>query len=144
MKPLPAQETGAAEVADSAIQSLASALASAAASHSTSNRRAATCRVAPLYPWLLVGSTAVAALFCLMYITKPFIGSPQGTGPGSPPTPAPAPAKALVATAPLSGLMPSQDRLPGEKSTRETPSDAGIAARAARSEEHTSELQSPC
>ncbi len=131
MKPLPAQDTGTAEVTDNAIQSLASALASAAASHSTSNRRAATCRVGPIYPWLLVASTAVAAVFCLMYITKPFIASPQAAGPGNPPTPVPA--KALAATAPVSGLMPSHDRLPGEKSTRETPRDAGIAARAASS-----------
>lgn len=131
MKPLPAQDPGIVEVTDSAIQSLASALASAAASHSTSNRRAANCRVAPIYPWLLVASTAVAAVFCLMYITKPFIVSPQGAGPGNPPPPVPA--KTLAAIATPASLMPSHDRLPGEKSTRETPRDTGIAARTASS-----------
>jgi hypothetical protein len=128
MKPLPAQDPGIAEVPDSAIQSLASALASAAASYSTTNRRTSTSRVSRVYPWLLVASTAVAAVFCLMYITKPFIVSPQAVGPGNPPTAVPA--KTLAAAAPQAGLMPSHDRLPGEKSTRETPRDAVIAARA--------------
>ncbi len=123
MKPLPAQDPAVVAVTDSAIQSLASALASAAASHSTSNRRASTCRVARIYPWLLVASTAVAAVFCLMYITKPFIMSPREGIPADPA--APVLAKAIVTVA-QSGLMPSHDRLPGEKSTRETPRDAGI------------------
>lgn len=128
MKPLPAQDSGIFQVPDSAIQSLASALASAAASYSTSNRRASTTRVTRVYPWLLVASTAVAAAFCLMYITKPFIVSPQAVSPAS--LPASVPAKTLASTAPQAGLMPSHDRLPGEKGTRETPHDAGIAARA--------------
>ncbi|MES2922281.1 MAG: hypothetical protein V4819_12085 [Verrucomicrobiota bacterium] len=134
MKPLPAQDPGVVEMPDSAIQSLASALASAAASYSTSNRRAPTSRVARVYPWLLAASTAVAAAFCLMYITKPFIGSPQAAVPGTPPppvpVPVPVPAKTLAPVAAQPGLMPSHDRLPGEKSTRETPRDAGIATRA--------------
>ena len=135
MKPLPAQDPGVVEVTDSTIQSLASALASAAASYSTSNRRASTTRVVRVYPWLLATSTLLAAVFCLMYITKPFIGSQQVVAPVNPPAnpanPAPSvPVKALAVTAAAQpGLMPSHDRLPGEKATRETPRDAGIAAR---------------
>ena len=129
MKPLPAQDPAVVEVTDSAMQSLASALATAAASHSTSNRRASTCRVARIYPWLLLASTALAALFCLMYIKKPFIGAPQDVSPVGPATPVVA--RTIAATSAQAGMMPSHDRLPGEKGTRETPPDAAIPARAA-------------
>ncbi len=127
MKPLPAQDPAVVEVSDSAIQSLASALASAAASYSTSNRRAAASRVPRIYPWLLVVSTAVAGVFCLLYITKPLIVTPQELAPGKSSTPVPA--KTLAATAPQACLLPSHDRLPGEKSAGETSHDAGISAR---------------
>ena len=43
------------------------------AAYSTANRRAAVCPVQRLYPWLLFASTAVAATFCLAYISKPVI-----------------------------------------------------------------------
>lgn len=42
-------------------------------SYSTSNRRAPGCPIQRLYPWLLFASTAVAATFCLAYISKPVI-----------------------------------------------------------------------
>lgn len=42
-------------------------------SYSTTNRRAARCPIQRLYPWLLFASTAVAATFCLAYISKPVI-----------------------------------------------------------------------
>ncbi|WP_411825954.1 hypothetical protein [Luteolibacter sp. AS25] len=41
--------------------------------YSTSNRKVAACPVQRVYPWLLFASTAVAATFCLAYITKPVI-----------------------------------------------------------------------
>ncbi len=43
------------------------------ASYSTANRRAPGCPIQRLYPWLLFASTAVAATFCLAYISKPVI-----------------------------------------------------------------------
>lgn len=126
MKPLPAQDFGVVEVTDSAMKSLASALATAAASHSTSNRRASTGRMARIYPWLLAASTTLAVVFGLMYITKPFIGSPQDASPA-----APVAVRKIVVPSTQAGLMPSQDRLPGEKSSRETLQDAGAPAAAA-------------
>ena len=84
-------------------------------------------RPTPLvYPILLTASTAVAALFCLMYITKPVIQSS--------PTPSPPPvpmaskatpkkqitpsAKAANPAAAQAGLMPNGERLPGEPGAR--------------------------
>ena len=127
MKPLPAQSHAGVESSDRVMQSLASDLATVAASHSSSNRRAATCRVPQLYPWLLVASTALAAVFCLMYITKPFIGTQRDVSPLEPTTPVMA--KSLGATSPLASLMPSHDRLPGEKSPLDTSRDGAIPGR---------------
>lgn len=42
-------------------------------SYSTANRKMSGCPIQRLYPWLLFASTAVAATFCLAYITKPVI-----------------------------------------------------------------------
>lgn len=42
-------------------------------SYSAANRKASSCPVQRVYPWLLLTSTAVAAAFCLLYITKPVI-----------------------------------------------------------------------
>ncbi len=126
MKPLPAQESSVVQVTDSSIQSLASALATAAASYSTSNRRAAHGRVQRVYPWLLLTSTAAAAVFCILYLTKPFIGSPQATAADEPVKPV---LSMTPAAADRSGLMPSQDRLPGDKGDREASRDAAIPVR---------------
>ncbi len=74
------------------------------------------------YPWLLVLSTAIAALFCLMYITKPVIltfPAPPAAVATLPATPLKAaalkaaPAAAKPATA---GLLPDASHLPGERS----------------------------
>ena len=49
-------------------------------SYSTANRKMSGCQIQRLYPWLLFASTAVAATFCLAYITKPVIlASPSPT-----------------------------------------------------------------
>ena len=121
MKPLPAQDHAGVEIADRTLPLIASDLAAAAASHSTSNRRAASYRVPRLYPWLLVASTAVAALFCLLYITKPIIGTPRDVSSLDPALSVMA--KTTSTDSPQPGLMPSHDRLPGEKSPRETAQD---------------------
>ena len=44
--------------------------------YSSANRRAGTCSTSRAYPWLLVLSTLVAGLFCLLYMTKPVILPP--------------------------------------------------------------------
>lgn len=42
-------------------------------SYSPANRRSASHKIQALYPWLLLASTAVAAVFCYAYITKPVL-----------------------------------------------------------------------
>jgi len=84
------------------------------ASFSTTNRRTAPCSVQRVYPWLLFASTAIAATFCLAYITKPVIL----TGP-SPTLPAPAQKEAgssdnASPTKPAEIIIPDPNRLPGD------------------------------
>ena len=73
MKPLPAQTTHVIKASDVGMPSLPVVLNPGSTSYSTANRRASTCSVQRAYPILLFISTAAAAVFCLMYITKPFI-----------------------------------------------------------------------
>ena len=85
----------------------------------SSNRRANKSPNQRVYPWLLFTSTAVAALFCLMYITKPVIMASQNPIPTPPLSPAPphaSSASASSATANVA-LIPAKDQLPGEKTT---------------------------
>ena len=114
MKPLPAQKAAGGRISNEAIPSLPAVLAPTPGPYSTTNRRASTCPVQRAYPWMLFASTAIAALFCLMYITKPVIVAAPSASPES------AAKAALTVTpkaTPQTGLMPSDDRLPGERST---------------------------
>lgn len=104
MNPLPAQSS------DAPPPPPAAAPPTASYSHSQANRRASTCQVQRIYPWLLFASTAVAALFCLLYITKPVIVTSQGIVPAMTEKVVSAP----LAPAATAGLLPSQNRLPGE------------------------------
>lgn len=115
MKPLPVQR------GTDAMQPLATAPAIPgvrSASFSASNRRTTANPAFRAYPWLLSLSTLMAAVFCLLYITKPvIIASPDGTS-------VKPPVSALAATdkrpndSPL-GLMPVNDRLPGDTAATE-------------------------
>lgn len=119
MKPLPAQNSSVIKTADSAIPSLPTALTIPAASYSKTNRRAGVCSAQRAYPWLLFTSTAVAAVFCLMYITKPVILASQGPlldYVEKPVIAKPSPSDTSP-HAKESSLMPSHDHLPGEKLT---------------------------
>ena len=84
-----------------------------------------SCGVGRAYPWLLILSTAIAALFCVMYITKPVIQTispPPGlsnsqvvrTSPTAPKPPAKPAPETPGGEAVRTGLMPSGDHLPGE------------------------------
>ena len=97
----------------------------------SSNRRANKSPNQRVYPWLLFTSTAVAALFCLMYITKPVIMASQNPIPTY--TPSPAPPHASSATANVA-LIPAKDQLPGEKTT---PPDHASSSPAAATVEQT-------
>ena len=104
-----------------------------AGEYSTSNRRASpTCGAQRAYPWLLSSSTAVAALFCLLYITKPVIPSPamirRPHRSKTPATEKPRPPSA--ATAPPSAEPAARPRQPaGEGDDRRFPADPREHAR---------------
>lgn len=113
MNPLPAQRGVESPAPLPAPVSLPDLLASPSASYSTSKRRTHSNSIPPIYPWLLAFSTLVAAVFCLLYITKPFIPGPAG---GLQPTPnntALASTHKSVTTP--ADLLPNRDILPGEK-----------------------------
>jgi len=116
MKPLPAQQATDSRVHGEIIPSLPGPLAAQAGNYSTANRRATTCGAQRVYPWLLSATTATAALFCIMYITKPVIisDSPTPRSPGN--SAKPALAMAGTPSSPAS-LMPGSNRLPGDQKT---------------------------
>ncbi len=122
MKPLPAQTSHMIKASDIGMPSLPVVLNPAVISYSTANRRASACSMQRVYPLLLFTSTAIAAVFCLMYLTKPFIQA-SSSRPGYSPE---ADASNLTIT---TGLLPDKQHLPEEKSAGETPRDAGISAR---------------
>lgn len=117
MKPLPAQNaTGSRNTGDS-MPSLPAGLATPPGSFSKSNRRASSNPVQRAYPWLLAASTAVAATFCLLYITKPVIVAPGSadselTKAAAKPTDSPDAAPGKPAS-----LLPDKNRLPGDGGT---------------------------
>lgn len=116
MKPLPAQNPSISKANDSAMPSIPSTLNTPAGPYSTANRRVSNCSVQRIYPLLLFTSTAIAALFCLMYITKPVIMASQSPLPSDAENPLfPKLVAAVTASAKPAPLMPDQDRLPGEK-----------------------------
>ena len=110
MKPIPSEET--AKESPRHIPGIP--LSTIPASYSAANRRSASFSVQRVYPWLLFASTAIAATFCLAYITKPVILA----------TPSPEisqPAQKQVASSgkPRQALLPKEilpdpDRLPGD------------------------------
>ncbi|HEX7261067.1 MAG TPA: hypothetical protein VF258_04575, partial [Luteolibacter sp.] len=124
MKPIPTHISDVHKTVDGEMPQLAPALATAAAPYSSSNRRANSTSRA--YPWLLFMSTAVAAVFCLMYITKPVIQ----TVPGGLETPK------ITKTVPslaMPTLTPDHGHLPAKKATAQPSRDAGVSATAAPS-----------
>ncbi len=118
MKPLPSADSHRAQ-ANSTIPSIpgpGTVLPVTPGPYSRANRRTGSCPVQRIYPWMLVTSTAVAAVFAMMYITKPVIVDTQpsvtaeGAGEGLASAPLAASPRALDAA----GLLPGGDRLPGE------------------------------
>jgi hypothetical protein len=114
MKPLPVQRGIDSIAPIAAPAALPGMLASPSASYSTANRRSSSNPAQRAYPWLLSISTLVAAVFCLLYITKPVIMVPTGGLEARPEKPAIAMAGKTAATTPVD-LVPNRDLLPGEK-----------------------------
>jgi len=89
------------------------------------NRRATGCPVQRAYPWLLVSSTALAALFCGLYMTKPVIVAGQQPGPAATAqAPSPSPVLAASPSRPpeADSLLPRSGTLPGDV-TKPQPAD---------------------
>ncbi|RPJ32461.1 MAG: hypothetical protein EHM17_13200 [Verrucomicrobiaceae bacterium] len=124
MNPLPAHRSTSGKPDGEIMPSLPTALPQSSAAYSAANRRAsAGCTAQRAYPWLLFASTAVAALFCLLYITKPVIvPAPAMIAPAPAGKPATAPAgviEAEPATNTTASLLPSRSILPGEGQPQE-------------------------
>ncbi|MDP3851194.1 MAG: hypothetical protein Q8Q59_11865 [Luteolibacter sp.] len=121
MKPLPAHRTTTGKPGGENIPSLPAVLAPSSGSYSSANRRVSpSCPAQRAYPWLLFSSTAVAALFCLLYITKPVIlPAPAMIAPGSAGK-TPSMIAGATAASPAS-LMPSRNSLPGEAGAADKP-----------------------
>ena len=125
MKPLPSIRSGEARTPQDKMPSLPTALTAATGSYSKANRRVGTSASQRAYPWLLCASTATAAVFCLLYVTKPVIFATGGAAAGTSQA-----ANANTATVPADtgvhkSLIPSGDQLPGE--TQETPAGSPLA-----------------
>ncbi len=127
MKPLPTQHFPVIQVKGSGIPSLPTILKHAPGPYSKSNRRAATCPTQRIYPWLLITSTAVAAMFCLMYITKPVILAAPNPSPMVPHAEKTDLTK-VITPAPHNDLIPNGNQLPGEMTSivanKQTPSQS--------------------
>lgn len=118
MKPSATQVSDDDEPHDDLMPTQPEAISTAPGPYSTSNRRAIPCPVQWAYPWLLLVSTSLAGLFCLMYITKPVMLASSSAKaltayPDKPTiTNVDEPKSAAAPAAP--NLMPSANRLPGE------------------------------
>jgi hypothetical protein len=126
MKPIPGPKIPSAPLVDSGIPALPSPLGTSAAGFSASNRRASPgCAAQRAYPWLLFLSTAFAAVFCFLYITKPvLIPGPAMIAPGSPiKMPMPDASSPPPAPAASASLLPAGDSLPGEGDAHPIPTD---------------------
>lgn len=121
MNPLPSQRHPAGKPDGAGMPSLPTVLPPSSGDYSASNRRASpACPAQRAYPWLLFSSTAVAAMFCLLYITKPVIIpapamiSPATSGKSSANPSIPAPAPVTPASPAAASMIPSRSALPGE------------------------------
>ncbi|MDB6076759.1 MAG: hypothetical protein JWO82_506, partial [Akkermansiaceae bacterium] len=84
------------------------------------------------YPWLLIASTGLAAVFCVLYLTKPVIvaGVPAVAQPVAPAVAAakPAPVVAAALKQPDAKVLPDAKALPGELSRPEATDPRGLGA----------------
>lgn len=90
------------------------------------NRRAQAAAAHRAYPWLLVTSTVLSAVFFTLYLTKPVIAAgvapsmaSQDLDPPAPPPPSPAGVKPQQE----SSLLPNSHSLPGDKGTKPVAAD---------------------
>ncbi|NJR43289.1 MAG: hypothetical protein HC767_12170, partial [Akkermansiaceae bacterium] len=134
MKPFPNENSQPAIRRESAVSALPAVSAEPNFTSANGKGEMASHTLYRSYPWMLLASTAVAGVFCLLYITKPVVQASQSI----PPQPTTQPSVSLPETPPnpqstdsvkanneskvLGSLMPNPDRLPGESSMDSTPS----------------------
>lgn len=109
MKPLPTAPGPDEARPGDASSALIGAVSSVSGSYSAANRRSQQSNVHRVYPWLLCASTAIAVVFCVMYITKPIL--PDNRAAVEDP---------VISDQPDSGdrdagLLPDKNHLPGQK-----------------------------
>jgi len=107
--------------------------------HSSSpapNRRAQPCPISRAYPVLLVASTALAAVFCALYIQKPVIVAGQPPGPAATAT-APAPATFASSAPAGEALLPHSAHLPGDTAKPQPADPRRLASRSDKPFEET-------
>jgi hypothetical protein len=95
------------------------------ASYSTANRRTSPCSVQRVYPWLLFTSTAIAATFCLAYVTKPVILASPSPSPAAPGSKEVASSGKTQPAIVAGNILPNSDRLPGDAKRASTESAEG-------------------
>jgi Asp-tRNA(Asn)/Glu-tRNA(Gln) amidotransferase C subunit len=132
MKPLPAETPKPTIRKDPGISELPVTSAVPSLSLSNDPQQAGSCTLYRSYPWMLLASTAVAGIFCLLYITKPVVQASQSnhSQPTSqpplsitdkPPTSLPSHSeKNSAEPKAMENLMPSPDHLPGETAASST------------------------
>ncbi|MBC8125778.1 MAG: hypothetical protein H8M99_01340 [Gloeobacteraceae cyanobacterium ES-bin-144] len=113
MKPLPAQNTTGEKTPGEGMPILSTVIVTGSGDFSKANRRIQTCSVQRVYPWLLFTSTMIAALFCLMYITKPVIVAASMESPFLERSNKPQ-VTIASSTPEKASMIPSRERLPGE------------------------------
>ncbi len=115
MRPLPPQRDFDDRPAEGPMLALSVPFIPASGEYSSNNRRSGSCPTSRAYPWLLVLSTLVAALFCLLYMTKPVIvPSPAMIAPAMPLHEQNPGDKSATPPAAAPSLLPGSDSLPGE------------------------------
>lgn len=121
MKPLPSPQESLGRDSDNRMPALPTG-----GQFSAANRRANACGSSKAYPWLLLFSTLVAGLFCMLYLTKPVIvPAPAMIAAGLPAEGTAIPtAKKDSPNANAPALLPSRDRLPGEELAASDPRQA--------------------
>lgn len=98
------------------------------------NRRAQACPISRAYPALLIASTALAAVFCALYVNKPVIVAGQSPGPAATAT-APAPPAFASSPSPAGEpLLPRAGTLPGDTNKPQPADPRRLSPRSAGSE----------
>lgn len=134
MRPLPTSTQVAPIAAKQAAAPATQTLELGPLHHSTPspNRRASSSGSAQRsYPWLLLASTGLAAVFCGLYLTKPVIAAgvsqslPDAPFEPAPPLP-PGPAAAKPAPKQVASLLPNAATLPGDRGAKPQATDPRV------------------